>query len=56
MNTPTMKSNQIKVYNYVKEVLGKSPSLKNFPTEQECSEDLHSAAFAVKTATELSNN
>ena len=46
---PAQKS----VFEAARTALGYTPSLENFPTEQECMEDFHSCVFAVKTQSEI---
>ena len=41
------------VFEAARTSLGYTPSLENFPTEQECMEDFHSCVFAVKTQREI---
>ena len=48
-----LESAQKSVFEAARTALGYTPSLENFPTEQECMEDFHSCVFAVKTQSKL---
>ena len=46
---PAQKS----VFEAARKALGYTPSLENFPTEDECREDFHSCVHAVTIASEI---